>query len=220
MPLSYKKLFSILSQKGISISNLRHLKIEPINAKTAKTIKENGSVTLTTICRLCDALQCDIADIVQYIPDEKELTSEKRGLVFTSDIKTIPIKLYNDPASAGYGFNNVDDLNYEIINIANTPTNCEADYAVCVSGYSMLPMFTDKDMVLVKQTSTINQGECGIFTVNDETYIKQLGDGELISINPNFPNIKFSENDTVICNGLVLGKIEKIKRKKAGQDPA
>lgn len=214
MPLCYDKLFSLLSKKGITLNSLRNLKTEPINGKTAQTIKANGSVTLTTICRLCDALECNISDIIEYIPNEDELNSEKRGLLFVPELKSIPIKLYKDAASAGYGFNNVDHLNYEIINIANTEINSEADYAVYVSGYSMLPMFTDGDMVLVKQTNNIEVGDIGIFTVNDETYIKQCGEKELISINPNFPNVKFSDEDNVICNGIVIGKVEKIKRKK------
>lgn len=210
MPLCYDKLFNLLKQKGISLSTLRRLKIEPINGRTVQIIKNNGSLTLMTICRICDALECNIGDIVDYIPDDQ--ISERRGLVFAPDVKTIPLRLYEDPASAGYGNNSVSNNNYTIINVANTNLNAKADYAVKVSGYSMLPQFNNGDIVLVKQQHDVPIGEVGIFTVNDETYIKQRGKGELISINPNFPNIPFAENDTIVCNGIVLGKLDKIKK--------
>ena len=210
MPLCYDKLFNLLKEKGISLSTLRRLKIEPINGRTVQIIKNNGSLTLMTICRICDALECNIGDIVDYIPDDEN--SERRGLVFAPDVKTIPLRLYEDPASAGYGNNSVSNNNYTIINVANTDLNTKADYAVKVSGYSMLPQFNNGDIVLVKQQHDVPIGEVGIFTVNDETYIKQRGKGELISINPNFPNIPFAENDTIVCNGIVLGKLDKIKK--------
>lgn len=210
MPLCYDKLFDLLKQKGISLSTLRRLKVEPINGRTVQIIKNNGSLTLTTISRICDALECNICDIVDYIPDDKN--SERRGLIFSPDAKTIPLRLFEDSASAGYGNNSVNSNNYTIINVAKTDLNAKADYAVKVGGYSMFPQFNNGDIVLVKQQPDVPIGEVGIFTVNGETYIKQRGDGELISVNPNFPNIPFGENDTIVCNGIVLGKIDKIKK--------
>lgn len=210
MPLCYDKLFDLLKKRGISLSTLRRLKIEPINGRTVQIIKNNGSLTLTTIGRICDALECNIGDIVDYIPDDE--CSERRGLIFSPDVKTIPLRLFEDSASAGYGNNSVNSNNYTIINVAKTDLNAKADYAVRVGGYSMFPQFNNGDIVLVKQQHDVPIGEIGIFTVNDETYIKQRGDGELISVNPNFPNIPFGENDTIICNGIVLGKIDKIKK--------
>ena len=209
MSLSYEKLFALTKQKGITLNSLRKLKVEPISGKTIATIRKNGSVTLTTLCRICDALDCKLSDIVEYIPDP---TSEKHGLVFQSEAKTIPLKVFKDAASAGYGNNDVDSNNYDIINVPNTSRNTEADYAVYVTGYSMLPMFTDGDIVAVKEATDVPVGKVGIFTINGETYIKQRGEKELISINPNFPNVKFSEGDFIVCNGIVLNKINNAKK--------
>lgn len=74
----------------------------------------------------------------------------------------------------------------------------------------MYPQFDEGDIVLVKQQPDVNIGEVGIFTVNDNTFIKERGKGELISVNPNFPNIRFTKYDSVVCNGLVLGKVDRI----------
>lgn len=207
MPIKYDKLFHLLDEKNITLNSLRNLKIEPINPKTIQTIRNGGTVALPTLCRLCDALECNISDIIDYIPDN-DGNSSRRGLVFRDIGKTITLRLFEDPASAGYG-NDVDENDFTPINVKLTSTTAEADYAVRVSGYSMFPQFDEGDIVLVKQQPDVKIGEVGIFTVNGNTFIKQRGEKELISVNPNFPNIRFTKNDSVVCNGLVLGKISK-----------
>ncbi|MDR0948197.1 MAG: S24 family peptidase [Lachnospiraceae bacterium] len=47
-------------------------------------------------------------------------------------------------------------------------------------------------------------GEIGIFYVNGESFVKQLGDGELLTLNKDYPNIELSED--VRCLGCVIGK--------------
>ena len=57
----------------------------------------------------------------------------------------------------------------------------------------MEPMFHDHDMVYVHEQETLNDGEIGIFSLNDNAYIKKLqndGDGTfLISMNPKYEPI-------------------------------
>lgn len=208
MPIKYDKLFHLLKEKNASLNSLRYLKVDPINPKTIQTIRNNGYVSLPTLCRLCDALECDISDIVEYISDDDGKTG-RRGLIFQEVDTIITLRLFENPASAGYG-NDVDESNFTLINVKSTPLTNKADYAVKVSGYSMYPQFDEGDIVLVKQQPDVKIGEVGIFTVNDNTFIKERGKGELISVNPNFPNIHFTKNDSVVCNGLVLGKVDKI----------
>lgn len=54
-------------------------------------------------------------------------------------------------------------------------------------------------------TEEIVIGEIGIFLVNNESYVKKLGNSELISLNPEFPNIPL--NETAKCMGRVIDKL-------------
>lgn len=207
MPIKYDRLFHLLDEKNVSLNSLRYLKVDPLNPKTIQSIRKGDSVALPTLCRLCDALECDISDIVEYVPDADE--SGRRGLAFQESDTVITLRLFVNPASAGYG-NDVDENDFTLINVKSNPLTNKADYAVRISGYSMYPQFDEGDIVLVKQQPDVNIGEVGIFTVNDNTFIKERGKGELISVNPNFPNIHFTKNDSVVCNGLVLGKVDRI----------
>lgn len=82
------------------------------------------------------------------------------------------------------------------------------DYAIKVSGSSMEPDYFDGDIVLVSQKVELNHGDVGIFIVNNDAYIKEYGETELISRNPDADNIIISEYDNIVCMGKVVGKYE------------
>lgn len=83
-----------------------------------------------------------------------------------------------------------------------------ADYVIGVIGDSMEPDFHDGDNVLVSQRMEIHHGDVGIFIVNGKAYIKEYGETELISRNPDAGNIKICEYDNIVCMGKVIGRIE------------
>lgn len=72
----------------------------------------------------------------------------------------------------------------------------------------MEPEFHDGEYALVQTCPEIEQGEIGIFTVNDNGYIKKLGAGELISLNPEYDNIQLHEYDNIRYRGEVIGTLE------------
>lgn len=120
------------------------------------------------------------------------------------DTTTIPV--YDAGASAGTGIF-LDSDYYDVIAIADNYTNRKANFAVWVDGHSMEPRFNDGDLVLVRQQPQVDIGEIGIFIVNGEGFIKKLGEGELISLNPDYENIPLNEWDDICCKGRVLGKL-------------
>lgn len=120
------------------------------------------------------------------------------------DTTTIPV--YDAGASAGTGIF-LDSDYYDVIAIADNYTNRKANFAVWVDGHSMEPKFNDGDLVLVRQQPQVDIGEIGIFIVNGEGFIKKLGEGELISLNPDYENIPLNEWDDICCKGRVLGKL-------------
>ena len=123
-----------------------------------------------------------------------------------NNIECITIKHSIYKVSAGKGYS-LDGEDWEEINVVRTSESEQADFAVTVDGDSMLPDYKDGDIVLVKQQDTIELGQIGIFTMNNnQGFIKESGEKCLISHNPDYDDIIPTENDIIECNGLVLGK--------------
>ena len=70
----------------------------------------------------------------------------------------------------------------------------------------MEPAFHDGDMLLIEMADEIESGEIGIFMVDNESFVKKLGDRELISLNPEYDNIPLTEDSK--CMGKVIGKLK------------
>ena len=122
--------------------------------------------------------------------------------------RMIKLDLYNYPASAGVG-NFLEELSPENIFVVDSNDSKLADYVLPVSGNSMEPTYHDGDYVLIQKCDTVAVGEAGIFIVNGDAYIKELGEGCLISHNKAYSPIRLSESDSVYCCGRVIGIAEK-----------
>lgn len=68
--ISYKKLWVLLIQKDITKPQLRR----DLNLATGTMSKlnKNEEVALSVLLRICKYLDCDIGDICEVIPSEKE----------------------------------------------------------------------------------------------------------------------------------------------------
>lgn len=115
---------------------------------------------------------------------------------------------YHRSASAGTGVFILGNEGVDQLSIPDTPENRKVDYAIKVSGNSMEPDYYDGDIVLVSQKVELNHGDVGIFIINNDAYIKEYGETELISRNPDADNILISEYDNIVCMGKVVGKYE------------
>lgn len=82
-----------------------------------------------------------------------------------------------------------------------------SDYVISVKGDSMEPTYHDGDRVFVEKCDSVDVGEIGIFVVNSDVYIKELGNGKLISHNENYKPITLYECDSVYCCGRVVGSV-------------
>lgn len=125
----------------------------------------------------------------------------------------ITMTFYADAASAGTG-EPLSDNPTEEIEIAETPEADNANCVIRINGDSMQPTFADGDLVLVKYQQTVELGEVGVFIVNGEGYIKELGKNCLISHNDKYDDIPLHDTDTVRCTGLVVGTAQEYGHKK------
>lgn len=133
----------------------------------------------------------------------------KRVITIPRKPKTRMLKLdfFPMPASAGTG-NFLDSDLKENIFVPESNEAEIADYVIPINGDSMEPTYHDNDKVFVVQCNSVNIGEIGIFVVNGDVYIKELGNGKLISHNEDYKPIALSECDSVYCCGKVIGVVE------------
>lgn len=70
MPVSYRKLFERMAELKIRKTDLRNKYY--INSKTISSLVKNKSVTVETIMQLCQILDCQPGDLMEYVPEEKK----------------------------------------------------------------------------------------------------------------------------------------------------
>ncbi len=72
-----------------------------------------------------------------------------------------------------------------------------------MSTYEELSLIVSTALLIV---AILNTGEIGIFMVNNECYIKEVGEDGLLSHNPKYKTIPGAED--IHCIGKVLGKVD------------
>lgn len=182
-----KRLLEVREAAKISRAQLVELlKHKGFDIKTYTICKWETGVSKPTVeyfLAICDI--CRVIDIRQTF-------SGKRLL-----------RLYNIPVSAGNG-NYLDGGEYGMIEVESTVPN-SADYAVRVSGDSMMPRFVDQQIIFIHEQPDLDEGEIGIFCLNNDAYLKKLGRGCLISLNPEYGPIPIWEHDDFEVFGKVVG---------------
>ncbi len=73
MAVSYKKLFHILIDKDIS--NVQLQKMAGYSANITTRLKNNTYVSLESIEKICKVLDCNVDDILEFVPDEEASTN-------------------------------------------------------------------------------------------------------------------------------------------------
>ena len=70
MPLVYTKLFALLKEKGYTPYKLRQEKL--IGQSTLSAIKNGtGGLDAKTLARLCEVLDCQPGDLMEYVKASK-----------------------------------------------------------------------------------------------------------------------------------------------------
>lgn len=69
MDISYKKLWKLLIDRDLKKKDL--CEMAHVSPAFLTKLKNNKSVTTDVLVRICDALQCDIADIMEVVPKKE-----------------------------------------------------------------------------------------------------------------------------------------------------
>ncbi len=70
MAVDYSKLWKVLIDKKMNKSQLKEA--AHISTNAVAKLGKNESVSLDTLEKICVALECNIEDIIDFIPNEKE----------------------------------------------------------------------------------------------------------------------------------------------------
>lgn len=70
MQISYKKLWKLLIDKDMQKKDL--LADAEISWATITKMSKNKPVSMEMLLKVCEALKCNVGDIVDFIPDEQD----------------------------------------------------------------------------------------------------------------------------------------------------
>lgn len=185
-----KKMDTILSKDDISLLQKYH------------SLDHEGKQCFNSMLDMLKQLSEKTAQIEEQAKYIAELEKAVSGNVIEQPTRIVCY--YQRLASAGTGNVMWDDLLVDEIEIPDNAKTKDGDFVIGVDGDSMEPLFFHTDMVLVKKTDEIDVGEIGVFTLNGECLIKELGHNQLISRNPHYPPILYDDNSEVKCMGKVI----------------
>lgn len=206
LQITLDRITKLTQNKGISINQM--LKDANLSSTIVDNIKRNRIPSVDKIF--------DLANYFDVSTDYLLGRTKNPEINTTPYIEEIPrnvikIPLENLAVSAGFGQELVDDFD----NVENEYIEIDADdfpkvdRAFRVQGDSMEPKYHNDDIVLVKCQPTLENGEIGIFTLNEKGYIKKFhiddkGNRTLVSLNTDYLPIPVNSNDDVRIVGKVL----------------
>lgn len=74
MAVSYNRLFHLMIDKGVTNAEL--MEKAGFSANIITRLKRDHYVALDSIEKICYALDCGVDDILEFIPEEKEHTTD------------------------------------------------------------------------------------------------------------------------------------------------
>ena len=152
--------------------------------------------------RLLDQHGKEMVDFVLDSEYERVLAPRKQK----AKPRLIKLDWYRVPVSAGTGtFLDSDDVD-EIL-VPESEEAEEADFVLSVHGDSMEPTFHDDDKIFVCKQDAVDVGDIGIFIINGEAFVKELGNKQLISHNEKYKPIPLKPDYIIYCCGKVLGVV-------------
>jgi DNA-binding Xre family transcriptional regulator len=80
--ISYKKLWHLLLDKDLKKKDL--VTLARVSSYTISKLNRGDNVTTDVLQKICKALECNIGDIMDVLPDKLESTEGKNGMATES----------------------------------------------------------------------------------------------------------------------------------------
>ena len=189
--------------KTMNLSKNKLLISANLNKSVFDNMKKGQIPSVDKIHILADFLDVS-TDYLLGRTDNPEINKAPVPVQEPKNIIKIPFSV--SKVSAGKGAYISDDYPEEIEIDANTYP--KADFAVEITGDSMMPKYDSGDIVLVHKQPALENGQIGIFMINGEGYIKKYhyedGKYTLVSLNNAYAPIELTSNDDFQIIGRVL----------------
>lgn len=151
--------------------------------------------------RILDDYGKEAVDSILNIEYERISCKKEDEELEESSVQYFPFLYYRQASSAGFGDWADSEYAEEVQLVKRPPLG--ASFIIPVNGDSMEPTYPDGCKVFVRSQNEIREGQVGIFYMDGKSWIKELGNDELISHNPEYPPQPFRED--LRCWGLVMG---------------
>lgn len=138
-------------------------------------------------------------ELVRYARQTQDIRQAKEGA--EPDNLIYITRWFSHPMSAGAGTEAGDDYPEELELTKRPPRG--TSYVAPVRGDSMEPTYHDGDRLFIRSCEKIEAGQIGVFLMDGKQWVKEQGDGVLISHNAQYDPIPMRED--IRCQGLVLG---------------
>lgn len=175
-----------------------------LGANAIQQINDVKGMASFSLAKIADYLNVS-TDYLLGRTDNPEIN--KAPVFIPEPVNIIKIPFIMSKVSAGKGAY-ISDEPPEVLEI-DAETYPKADMAITIKGDSMQPKYNDGNIILVHKQPCLENGQIGIFRLNNEGYIKEYHVDEdnkitLVSLNPKYPPIPVNENDDFAIEGLVL----------------
>ena len=145
-------------------------------------------------------------DVYSFAKKKLSFSSNSNVIKFPKDDDTLEITA-NGVLSAGVG-EFLDDSTKPFTVTVHKPVPSNYDYAFQINGHSMEPVYQDKQVVFVKKEDDYRDGQIIAAVMDGCAYLKKLsvvdGEATLVSLNPQYPNIKVDKETGVKVLGVVF----------------
>lgn len=212
--MSQEKLGSLLNISKVAISNWENGKSFPtldnLNG-LAKILKvdtdyftEHGEI-IRIYSRLNKSNQQKVVNYSSELLEQQN--SDDDNIIDLYSYKTY------EGLSAGTGYSYFNDGDYTL---TYSTENISHDFASWVVGDSMEPELPNGDVVLIKQSTNLDDGDIYAVEFNEQTYVKKVYRHKtylrLVSINENYDDIfaPYEENPRII--GKIVGHFTPIEQ--------
>ncbi|RRG07286.1 MAG: LexA family transcriptional regulator [Lactobacillus sp.] len=187
-------------QKLADFFNVLKSDIDPRFSSTVNVQNDSSE-----LMRLYDQLDSNgKKETINFI--KKRLSTASNVIKFPKDDDTIEITA-SGVLSAGVG-EFLDDSTKPFTVTVHKPVPSNYDYAFQINGHSMEPVYQDKQVVFVKKEDDYRDGQIIAAVMDGCAYLKKLsvvdGEATLVSLNPQYPNIKVDKETGVKILGVVF----------------
>lgn len=144
--------------------------------------------------RLNEENQAIVYDFAKSKLDEQNIISD--------NVVPFPTTLPLDAVvAAGTGEWQDNNFKEEIEYTGQIPNH---DYVVRVNGDSMQPLFEDNQILFIRKTHEVRDGQIIVCMLNNETYVKKITNNRLVSLNKKYDDIQINEYDDFSVVGVVV----------------